>query len=89
MNLTMNLDNLNSKVSSVCFSGGFVFLVLVLVEELAIWFESSLLGNAYTPETLLLVAAVLFLVVISLVLRQIREELKGMNFEPARTDNIA
>lgn len=85
----MNLDKLNSIVSSVCFSGGFVFLVLVLVEELANWFESSLLGKAYTPETLLLVAAVLFLVVISLVLRQIREELKGMNFEPARTDNIA
>jgi len=85
----MNIDNLNSVVSRFCFSGGFVFLVLVLVEELAKWFESSLLGGAYAPQTLLFVAAVLFVVVISLVLRQIREELKGMNLEPARTDNIA
>jgi protein-S-isoprenylcysteine O-methyltransferase Ste14 len=50
--------------------------VLVLVEELALWFGSSLLAQAYTPKTLLNIGAVLFVVVIALLLRQIREELK-------------
>ena len=72
----MNLDKLSSVVSRVCFFGGFAFLVLVFVEELAIWFESSLLAQAYTPETLLNIGAVLFIVVIALLLRQIRDELK-------------
>ncbi len=75
----MNLDNLNSIVSRICFFGGFAFLVLVLVEELALWSGSSLLAQAYTPETLLNVGAVLFVVVIALLLRQIREELKRRN----------
>ncbi len=75
----MNLDNLNSVVSRICFIGGFAFLVLVIVEELALSFGSSFLSGAYTPETLLNIGAVLFLVVIALLLRQIREELKKRN----------
>ncbi len=75
----MNLDNLNSVVCRCCFIGGFAFLVLVLVEELALSFGSSWLARAYTPETLLNIGAVLFLVVIALLLRQIREELKKRN----------
>ena len=75
----MNLDKFSSVVSRICFFGGFAFLVLVLVEELALWFGSSLLANAYTPETLLNIGAVLFVVVIALLLRQIREELKRRN----------
>ncbi len=55
----MNLDNLNSAVTRGCFSGGFVFLALVLVEELALSFGSSFLAQAYTPETLLSLGAVL------------------------------
>ncbi len=75
----MNLDNLNSIVSRICFFGGFAFLGLVLVEELALWFGGSFLAHAYTPETLLNIGAVLFIVVIALLLRQIREELKRRN----------
>ncbi len=75
----MNLDNLSSVVSRCCFSGGFAFLVLVIVEELALSFGSSFLSVAYTPETLLNIGAVFFLVVIALLLRQIREELKRRN----------
>ncbi len=75
----MNLDNLSSVVSRICFFGGFAFLVLVFAEELAIWFGGSLLAQAYTPETLLNIGAVLFIVVIALLLRQIREELKRRN----------
>ena len=72
----MNLDQLNSATSRVCFIGGFAFLVLVIIEELAISFGKSVLSNAYTPETLLNIGAILFIVVITLLLRQIREELK-------------
>jgi hypothetical protein len=50
--------------------------VLVIIEELALSSGSSILANAYTPETLLTIGAVLFIVVITLLLRQIREELK-------------
>ncbi len=75
----MNLDNLNSVVSRICFIGGFAFLVLVIVEELALSFGSSFLSRAYAPETLLNIRAVFFLVVIALLLRQIREELKRRN----------
>ncbi len=75
----MNLDNLNSVVSRCCFIGGFAFLGLVIVEELALSFGSSFLSRAYAPETLLNIGAVFFLVVIALLLRQIREELKRRN----------
>ena len=72
----MNLDQLNSAVSRVCFIGGFAFLALVIIEELSLSFGRSFLSNAYTPETLLNIGAILFIVVITLLLRQIREELK-------------
>ncbi len=75
----MNLDNLNSVVSRICFFGGIAFLVLVPLEELARWFGSSLLTRTYQQETLLNVGAVLFVVVIVLLLRQIRDELRKRN----------
>ncbi len=72
----MNLEQLNSAMSRCCFVGGLAFLVLVIIEELALSFGSTFLANKYTPETLLNIGAVLFIVVITLLLRQIREELK-------------
>ena len=75
----MDLDKLSSVVSRICFFGGFAFVVLVVVEELALWFGSSLFAQAYTPETLLYIGAVLFVIVIALLLRQIREGLKTRN----------
>ncbi len=75
----MNLDNLSSVVSRGCFFAGFAFLALVLAEELALSFGSSFLSKTYTTETLLNIGTVLFIVVIALLLRQIREELKSRN----------
>ena len=83
----MNLDNLNSVVSRSCFIAGFSFLALVIVEELALSFGDSFLSRAYTPETLLNIGAVFFLVVIALLLRQIREELKRKNLIEAIASN--
>ncbi len=80
----MNINNLNSFVSRICFFGGFAFLVLVPLEELARWFGSSLLARTYTPGTLLDVGAVLFVVVIVLLLRQIREEMKSQRLARLR-----
>ena len=80
----MNLDNLNSVVSRCCFIGGFAFLVLVIVEELVNLFGRSLLARVYQQETLLNVGAVLFVVVIVLLLRQIREEMKSQRLARLR-----
>ena len=75
----MSLDNLSSVVSRGCFFRGFAFLALVLAEELARSFGSSFVAKAYTPETLLNIGAILFLIVIALLLRQIRDELMRRN----------
>ena len=75
----MNLGSWITVVTRGCFSGGFVVLALVLAEELALSFGNSFLYHAYTPDTLLNIGAILFLIVISLLLRQIREELKTRN----------
>lgn len=75
----MNLDNLSSVVCRGCFFAGFAFLVLVLAEELALSFGSSFLSKAYTTETLLNIGTVLFIVVIALLVRQIREEMMRKN----------
>ena len=80
----MNLDNLNSVVSRICFFGGIAFLVLVLLEELVNLFGRSLLAQVYQQETLLNVGAVLFVVVIVLLLRQIREEMKSQRLARLR-----
>lgn len=71
----MNLDRLSSIVSRVCFVAGFVLLALTVLEELALWSGRRIVGPAYTPDTLLQIAAVLFIVVIALLLRQVREAL--------------
>ncbi len=76
----MNLDNLSSVMCRGCFFAGFAFLALVLAEELALSFGSSFLSKAYTTETLLNIGTVLFIVVIALLVRQIREELTRRNF---------
>ncbi len=80
----MNLDNLNSVLSRICFFGGIAFLVLVLLEELVNLFGRSLLAQVYQQETLLNVGAVLFIVVIVLLLRQIREEMKSQRLARLR-----
>ncbi len=72
----MNLEQLISAMSRCFFVGGLAFLVLVIIEELSLSFGSTFLAHRYTPETLLNIGAVLFIVVITLLLRQIREELK-------------
>ncbi len=75
----MNLDKLTSMVNRICFLGGFALLGLVFVEEISNFFGSSVLGNTYRPQSLLLLGTVLFIVVISLLLRQIWDGVKTSN----------
>ncbi len=56
--------------------GRFVLLALAVLEELLRMADSTLIGQTYTTDTLLNVGGILFMVVISLLLRQVREELK-------------
>ena len=72
----MNMDAMNTLVSRVCFFGGFALLAYVILQELLTLAGFGILQVAYTPGTLLTTAIGLFVIVIALLLRQIREELK-------------
>ena len=72
----MNIEQLNSVACRLGFFGGFVLLALAVLEELAGMADSTLIGPTYTTDTLLNVGGILFVVVIALLLRQVREELK-------------
>ena len=53
-----------------------MLLALAILEELFGMADSTLIGTTYTTDTLLNVGGILFVVVIALLLRQVREELK-------------
>ena len=71
------LDGLASMALRVCFFLGFGVLVFVVAEELVRFTGATMLSRTYSQETLLGVAVSLFIVAIALLLRQIRDELKG------------
>ena len=75
----MNVEHLNSIVCRLGFLAGFVLLALAVLEELARLMDFSLIGPTYTTDTLLSVGAIMFVVVIALLLRQVREELRKKN----------
>jgi hypothetical protein len=72
----VNIEQLNSVACRVGFFAGFVLLALAVLEELARMVDFTLVGQAYTTDTFLHVGGILFVVVIALLLRQVREELK-------------
>ena len=71
------LDGLTSVVLRVCFFLGFALLILVVAEELLRYTGVTLLARSYSQETVLGVSVSFFIVAIALLLRQIRNELKG------------
>ncbi len=71
-------------MAGIFFLGGFVLLVVMAIEELAFWLGHSLLGYAYSPQTFLEVATVLFVIGIAFLLRQIRDELRRRNLRDLR-----
>ena len=74
----MNIDQVISVVCRVFFTGGFVLLALGVLERISFVFGYTILRGTSTGGRLIEVAAVVFIFVIALLLRQIREELKKM-----------
>ena len=71
----MSFDTLNSMVSRVFFFGGFGLLGLAILEGVVNLFGYTIMRH-YSAGRLLEFAAMLFILVIALLLRQVREELK-------------
>jgi hypothetical protein len=71
----MSLEKLESLVSRVFFFGAFVLLVLALIERTAHIFGLTILPM-FKAATLLEMAVVLLVFVITILLREIREAVK-------------
>jgi hypothetical protein len=73
----MDIDRVISVVCRILFAGGFVLLALAVLERLCFAFGYTILRGVFTGGRLLEIAAIILVFVIALLLRQIREELKG------------
>jgi hypothetical protein len=73
----MELEKLSSLVSRTFFFGAFLLLAVAVIEKLLNLLGSSMPGMTIRPARLLEWAVILLVFVIALLLRQIREELKG------------
>jgi preprotein translocase subunit SecY len=77
----MTLDKLSSLMSRLCFFGAFVLLILAVIEKVANLSGYTIM-RSYAPERLLEVAVMLMVFVIALLLRQVREQLRGSGSVP-------
>jgi hypothetical protein len=72
----MNYDRLASLVSRAFVFGAFVLIAVGVIEYLANMFGYTVIGLAHTPSHLIELGAALTVIVIALLLRQIREQLR-------------
>ena len=70
-------DKWNSMVSRVFFIAAFLLLIVALVDRFINFFGYTILSGGYTAGRVLEFAALMLIVVITLQLRQIRENLKS------------
>lgn len=73
----MNIDTCNRTISRVFFFTAFVLLVIAVADRFVNFFGYTILTGGYTAGRVLEFAALMLIVVIALLLRQIREELKS------------
>jgi hypothetical protein len=73
----MSTDALYSLVARVFWIGAFALLVFAVLEALVNFRGYTILSGAYSPGRLLELSAVLLVFVLSLLLRQIRQELRS------------
>jgi preprotein translocase subunit SecY len=66
------LKTLESIVRKVFFYGAFVIALVALLEKISNQFHTRLLGGAYTPNELLILAAIALIFSIAMQLHQIR-----------------
>jgi hypothetical protein len=72
----MNYDRLASLVSRAFVFGAFVLIALGVIEYVANMLGYTVIGLAHTPSRLIELGAALTVIVIALLLRQIREQLR-------------
>ena len=72
----MNLDSLNSLMSRSSFAVALIAFGVAVVEKLFNLFGFTLLRGVYSPARLLDIGVVALVLVITLLLRQVREELR-------------
>jgi len=72
----MNFNKLSSIISRLVAVGAFVLVGLGAIEYVARLFGYTVLRNAYSTGRLIELAAALLVIVIALLLRQIRDELR-------------
>ncbi len=65
-----------SFLSRLFFLASFALLAIAVVERLVNYFGYTILGSGYTPGRMLEFAAIMLLFVITILLRQAREELR-------------
>jgi hypothetical protein len=73
----MNLDKLTSLLLRVLFTGSLLLMSTAVVERIVNFFGYTILPEtSYSSGRLLEFAAIFLIVVIALLLRQVRDELK-------------
>jgi hypothetical protein len=72
----MNLDQWNSAVSRVFFFAAFILILLALMDRFINFFGYTILPAGYSSGRVLEFAAIMLVVVIALLLRQIREGIR-------------
>lgn len=70
------MERLNSFVSRLFFFAAFVLLAIAILDRVLNLFGYTILGGEYTSGRILEFSAIMLVVVIALLLRQIREGLK-------------
>lgn len=72
----MNFNKFSSIVSRIVVIGAFVLIGLAAIEYVANLLGYTVLRNVYSTGRLVELAAALLVIVIALLLRQIRDELR-------------
>lgn len=72
----MNYDKPMSVLSRIFVFAAFALIAVAVIEKIANLSGYTVLREAYTPARLIELAAALTVIVIALLLRQIREELR-------------
>jgi len=72
----MNYDKAASLISRVSVLGAFALIVVGVIEGLANLFGYTVLHEAHKPSRLIELGAALTVIVIALLLRQIRDQLR-------------
>lgn len=73
------MDSLTSLMSRVFFIAAFVLLAFAVFEALANLGGYTIMRGTYSAGRLLEFAALLLIFVMAIVLRQVRDELRGRN----------